>query len=156
MFEFLGGNVQAGDFVSIQIFIGFQIGMLLLFNLVKRMRKEVTSFREYMTLVNLQYQQAGKIMEAMDKDPEVESRGEKIFRYVGEQLKTINNLAYLDEDELMSDEQKIQKVREKIINKVRFIIKEYEGENSELLNDKLILDTVGFVLQFVSPMIIKK
>ncbi len=154
MFEFLGQS--SGDFVQLQIFVGFQIGMVFLFNLLRRMRKEVVSFKEYMTLVNLQYQQAERIIQNMDDDPNTESKMEKVFRYIGKQLETISDVVHVDENEFMTEEQKIQSFQNKIVDKVQFVIKEYEGDDSDLLNDKLILDTVNFVLKFLSPLLFKK
>lgn len=138
------------------IFLGLQVGIQFLFVLVRKLRKEVKTFKEMMLLVNLQYQQQDKIIKQTDKDPNSESRTEKIFKYVGKQIETVTDFVNADENEFMSETDKIQYVQTKIIERVKEVIKDAEGENSELINDQLIIDITGYVLKFITPFIIKK
>jgi len=43
-----------------------------------------------------------------------------------------------DENEFMSEEQKVQYIQNKIVSKIKELIKEQEGENSELLDEEMI------------------
>lgn len=139
----------------IAIFIGMQVGLVFMFSLIRKLRKEVKSFKEYMILVNLQYAQQEKIIKATDKDPNTESNTEKIFKYIGKQLETLTDFINTEENEFMSEQEKLQYIQNKIILRVKEVIAEVEGDNSDLLNDQLITDVIGYILKFISPFIIK-
>lgn len=139
----------------ITIFIGMQVGLVFMFSLIRKLRKEVKSFKEYMILVNLQYAQQEKIIQATDKDPNTESNTEKIFKYIGKQLETLTDFINTEENEFMSEQEKLQYIQNKIILRVKEVIAEVEGDNSDLLNDQLITDVIGYILKFISPFIIK-
>ncbi len=139
----------------IAIFIGMQVGLVFMFSLIRKLRKEVKSFKEYMILVNLQYAQQEKIIQATDKDPNTESNTEKIFKYIGKQLETLTDFINTEENEFMSEQEKLQYIQNKIILRVKEVIAEVEGDNSDLLNDQLITDVIGYILKFISPFIIK-
>lgn len=139
----------------IAIFIGMQVGLVFMFSLIRKLRKEVKSFKEYMILVNLQYAQQEKIIQATDKDPNTESNTEKIFKYIGKQLETLTDFINTEENEFMSEQEKLQYIQNKIILRVKEVIAEVEGDNSDLLNDQLITDIIGYILKFISPFIIK-
>ena len=137
------------------IFIGMQVGLVFMFSLIRKLRKEVKSFKEYMILVNLQYAQQEKIIQATDKDPNTESNTEKIFKYIGKQLETLTDFINTEENEFMNEQDKLQYIQNKIILRVKEVIAEVEGSNSDLLNDQLITDVIGYILKFISPFIIK-
>lgn len=139
----------------IAIFIGMQVGLVFMFSLIRKLRKEVKSFKEYMILVNLQYAQQEKIIQATDKDPNTESNTEKIFKYIGKQLETLTDFINTEENEFMNEQEKLQYIQNKIILRVKEVITEVEGDNSDLLNDQLITDVIGYILKFISPFIIK-
>jgi len=55
----------------------------------------------------------------------------------------------------MNEQEKLQYIQNKIILRVKEVITEVEGDNSDLLNDQLITDVIGYILKFISPFIIK-
>jgi len=55
----------------------------------------------------------------------------------------------------MNEQDKLQYIQNKIILRVKEVIAEVEGSNSDLLNDQLITDVISYILKFISPFIIK-
>ena len=152
MFLDMGPNT----IIQLVIAVGGQVGLLFLFQYLKKIRKEFKTLKEYLLLVNLQYQTAEKIVKQTDKDPNTESRFEKIFKYVGKAIETVTDMVNTDENEFMSEEQKIQYIQNKIVSKIKELIRDQEGENSELLDEEMIQTTVVYILKFISPLIVTK
>lgn len=140
----------------IVLFAGMQIGLVFLFQLIRKLRKEIKTVREYMLLVNLQYQQQDKIIKQSDKDPMTDTNTEKIFKYIGRQLDVVTDFINQEENEFMDESQKLQYIQTKIIEEVKKVIIEVEGSNSELLNEQMIADIISYVLKFLTPFIVKQ
>lgn len=152
MFLDMGPNT----IIQLVVAVGGQIGLLFLFQYLRKIRKDFKTLKEYLLLVNLQYQTAEKIVKQTDKDPNTVSKFERIFEYVGRGIELVTEMINTDENEFMSEEQKVQYIQNKIVSKIKELIKEQEGENSELLDEEMIQSTVLYILKFISPLLVTK
>lgn len=135
--------------------IGILIGIIVAVGQVqwglsklKTLTIKVKNLETLMKVTKTSYQQFEKLVSFMDKEPEVESGFEKVVRYLGVAIEQFDEQILASIQTYETEEQKKKFLRDFIIKQVRYTIIEIEGNNTELLDEELIISQVDKFLEF--------
>lgn len=115
---------------------------------LKKLTIKVKNLETLMKVTKTSYQQFEKLVSFMDKEPEVESGFEKVVRYLGVAIEQFDEQILASIQTYETEEQKKKFLRDFIIKQVRYTIIEIEGNNTELLDEELIISQVDKFLEF--------
>lgn len=115
---------------------------------LKKLTIKVKNLETLMNVTKISYQQFEKLVSFMDKEPEVESGFEKVVRYLGVAIEQFDEQILASIQTYETEEQKKKFLRDFIIKQVRYTIIEIEGNNTELLDEELIISQVDKFLEF--------
>ncbi len=135
--------------------IGILVGIIIAVGQVqwglsklKTLTIKVKNLETLMKVTKTSYQQFEKLVSFMDKEPEVESGFEKVVRYLGVAIEQFDEQILASIQTYETEEQKKKFLRDFIIKQVRYTIIEIEGNNTELLDEELIISQVDKFLEF--------
>lgn len=115
---------------------------------IKKLSVKIKSLEQLVKGMKVQYLQFEKIVQFLDKNPNVDTIFEKVVKYLGIAIEELNEQVIASLAEYETPEQKIEFLKSFLMRNLRRVIIEIEGENSELLDEEAIAAQVEKFLEY--------
>lgn len=136
---------------GVQVLIVVQSSYL--YRYLKKLNKSVGNMQAYMNSIKMGVSFLEQMIQAQDTDPNTESNKEKMVKYVRIAVESVDEFFKIQENEMLSPDEKNRKLKDFMVDQLKETIKVYEGENSELLDEEKIMNMVNMLLEFVWPLV---